>query len=194
MKLYGTTTSPFVRRVRAIAAEVGEPVELVNTAGEAGQALLREVSPIRKVPVARFGDRLIYDSQRITDWLIGERGWGTLAPPADAWAERNLINALDEALLSIVQVFFLRRDGLNEVAGSVFEQRQWERADAIFAWAKPQLRSDAMGIPELSVVCALDWMEFRPQWQKYATERAGLEQVRAAFRGRPSLAATAPQP
>ena len=50
MKLYGTTTSPFVRRVRVVAAEVGEPVELVNTAPDIGQAQLREVSPIRKVP------------------------------------------------------------------------------------------------------------------------------------------------
>ena len=59
MKLYGTTTSPFVRRVRAVAAEIGEPVELVNTASDAGQAQLREVSPIRKVPVAVIDGRRI---------------------------------------------------------------------------------------------------------------------------------------
>ena len=52
MKLYGTTTSPFVRRVRVVAAEVGEPIEIIDTATDAGQAKLREVSPIRKVPVA----------------------------------------------------------------------------------------------------------------------------------------------
>jgi glutathione S-transferase len=193
MKLYGTTTSPFVRRIRVIAAEVGEPVELVNTAGDAGQRVLSEVSPIRKVPVAQFGDRLVYDSQRIAEWLIGERGWGALARPADDWEERNLVNALDEALLSVVQVFFMRRDGVTGTEGSVFEQRQWERADAVYAWAKAQLRTDVLGVPEISVVCALDWMELRPQWQKYATERAGLEHVRAAFRARSSLASTVPR-
>src|SRR5258705_9543 len=52
MKLYGTAASPFVRRVRVTAAEVGEPVELVNTATEAGHAELRALSPIWKVPVA----------------------------------------------------------------------------------------------------------------------------------------------
>ncbi|HTL38522.1 MAG TPA: glutathione S-transferase N-terminal domain-containing protein [Kofleriaceae bacterium] len=52
MKLYGTTTSPFVRRVRVVAAEVGESVDLLNTAPPDGQAKLRAISPIWKVPVA----------------------------------------------------------------------------------------------------------------------------------------------
>src|SRR5690606_5704652 len=70
MKLYGTTTSPFVRRVRVVAAEVGEPVERIDTAPEAGQAALREVSPIRKVPVAVIDGRTLFDSHTIIDWLV----------------------------------------------------------------------------------------------------------------------------
>ena len=64
MKLYGTTTSPFVRRVRIVAAEIGEPVDRIDTATEAGQAALRELSPIRKVPVAIVDGRTLFDSQR----------------------------------------------------------------------------------------------------------------------------------
>src|SRR6185436_16549189 len=75
MKLYGTTTSPFVRRVRVVAAEVGEQVERIDTASDAGQAKLREVSPIRKVPVAVIDGRTIYDSRVINEWLTTTRGF-----------------------------------------------------------------------------------------------------------------------
>ena len=188
MKLYGTTTSPFVRRVRVVAQEIGEPVELVNTAPDDGQAKLREVSPIRKVPVAVIGERRIYDSRVIIDWLVTMRGWGTLAPPRDRWHEQNLLNAIDGALDSVISLFYLRRDGV-AIDGTPFAVRQLERADAIFAWLAPQLSTESLGLPEISVVAALDWMDFR---QSYDTKRANLARVREAWASRPSLVATRP--
>ena len=70
MKLFGTTTSPFVRRVRVVAAELGVAVDRVDTATEAGMAALRGASPIAKVPVAIVDERLLYDSRVIIDWLV----------------------------------------------------------------------------------------------------------------------------
>lgn len=196
MKLYGTTTSPFVRRVRVVAAEVGEPVDRIDTAPDAGQAALREVSPIRKVPVAIIDGRTLYDSRVINDWLVMTRGWHDLAPPRDAWHDQNLINAIDSALDAVVQVFYLRRDGV-AIDGTPYAERQLARADAIFAWLATQLSADRLGfgggfgLAELALISSLDWMDFR---KTYPTERAaGVESVRAAWRERPSLAATRPQ-
>jgi glutathione S-transferase len=188
MKLYGTTTSPFVRRVRVVADEIGEPVELLNTATDDGQAKLREVSPIRKVPVAVVDGKTLYDSRVIIDYLTLTRGWGTVAPPRDRWHEQNLLNAIDGALDAIISLFYLRRDGV-AIDGTTFATRQLERADAIFKWLAPQLSAETFGVPEISVVAALDWMDFR---QTYDTQRAQLASVRAAWSARPSLAATRP--
>ena len=190
MKLYGTTTSPFVRRVRVVAAEVDEPIELVNTATDAGQAVLRDVSPIRKVPVAVVGNRPIYDSRVIIDWLTTTRGWGTIAPPRDRWHEQNLLNALDGALESVISLFYLRRDGV-AIDGTPFATRQLERADAIFEWVAPQLRTDTFGLPEITACAGLDWMDFR---QSYDTRKraSSLDGVRAAWNERPSMVATRP--
>jgi len=189
MKLYGTTTSPFVRRVRVVAAEVGEPIDRVDTATDAGMAELRAISPIRKVPVAVLADgRTLFDSRVIIDWLVTTRGYHDLAPPADAWHEANLVNAIDAALDSVIQLFYLRRDGV-AIDGTPYATRQTERTDAIFAWLRPQLRTNALGLAEISAICALDWMDFR---QSYPTERAGLEPLRAAHRERASFAATRP--
>jgi glutathione S-transferase len=175
MKLYGTTTSPFVRRVRVVAAEVGQPVELVDTAPDTGQALLREISPIRKVPVAVVDGRTLYDSHVIIDWLTTTRGWQHLAPARDRWHEQNLINAIDAALDAVIQLFYLRRDGV-DVADSPYETRQLERADAIFTWLGNHVTADGhgfgygFGLPELALVTTLDWMDFR---KAYPTERGG---------------------
>jgi glutathione S-transferase len=189
MKLFGTTTSPFVRRVRVVAAEVGETVDRVDTATDAGMAQLREVSPIRKVPVAQIDGKLIYDSRVIIDWLVTTRGWGGIEPARDRWHEQNVLNAIDAALDSVIQLFYLRRDGVT-VDGTPYAQRQLERTDAIFAWLATQLRPQAFALPEISACCALDWMDFR---KTYPTERAkGLDAVRTALRDRPSMVATRP--
>jgi len=205
MKLYGTTTSPFVRRVRVVAIEVGEPIDRIDTAPDAGQAELREVSPIRKVPVAQIDDRVIYDSRTIIEYLTFKHGWGELQPARDRWRESNLINAIDDALLSIVQVFYLKRDGV-AIDGTPYATRQIERADAIFAWLGKQLDEDrrsfqptglpranrpgGFGLAELSLVCALDWMDFR---KTYPTEKlTALAGVREVWSQRPSIVATKP--
>jgi glutathione S-transferase len=189
MKLYGTTTSPFVRRVRIVAAELGEPIEWVDTATDAGQAALREQSPIRKVPIAVIDGRTVFDSRVIVDWLTATRGHGGLTPPRDPWHERNVLNAVDEAIGSMIQLFYLRRDGI-AIDGNVFAQRQLERTDAIFRWLPAQLGEGGFGLAEASVICALDWMDFR---KAYPTERAaGLGAIRDAWRDRPSVAETRP--
>jgi glutathione S-transferase len=189
MKIFGTTTSPFVRRVRVVATEVGEAVDRIDTASDAGQQALREVTPIRKVPVAVVDGRTLFDSRVIIDWLVTTRGWGDLAPPRDPWREQNQLNAIDAALDAVIQLFYLRRDGV-PIEGSPYETRQLERADAIFAWLAGQLSTERFGLPELALVSALDWMDFR---KSYPTERAKpLERVRGAWAERPSLVATRP--
>jgi glutathione S-transferase len=195
MKLYGTTTSPFVRRVRVVAAEVGEPIDRVDTAPEAGQGALRAVSPIRKVPVAEIDGKRLFDSHVIIDYLTLTRGWGTIAPPRDHWRERNIINAIDAALDSIIQLFYLRRDGV-AVDGTPFAQRQLARTDAIFAWLGTQLAADGtsftggFGLCELALISTVEWMTFRPL---YPLEGAApVAGVCAAWRDRPSLVETRP--
>jgi glutathione S-transferase len=190
MKLYGTVTSPFVRRVCIVAAELGEPIEWVDTSTEAGQATLREVSPIRKVPVAVVDGRTLFDSHVIVAWLLTTRGHGPLAPPSDPWHERNVIHAIDAAADSLLQLFFLRRDGVS-VDDTPFAKRHMERTDAIMQWLGTQVTADQLGLAQISVICALDWMDLR---KTYPTERAvGLAPIRAAWADRPSIVASRPR-
>ncbi len=195
MKLYGTTTSPFVRRVRTVAAELGLGVELLNTAGDAGQVTLRDVAPIRKVPLAMVDGHTLFDSHVIIDYLITTRGYGHLEPARDHWREHNLISAIDSGLESVIQLFYLRRDGV-AIDGTPYAARQLERTDAILVYLADQLAPDrrsfghGFGLAELALISWLDWMEFRAV---YSTPRtAELAALRANWHDRPSLVATRP--
>jgi hypothetical protein len=106
------------------------PLEMTDTRPDAGQAELRRASPIWKVPVAETDGRFLFDSRVIIDWITTTRGWGGVEPPRDRWHGANLVNAIDGALESAVQVFYLRRDGL-DVTTMPFAQRQRDRIGCI---------------------------------------------------------------
>lgn len=200
MQLYGTTTSPFVRRVRVVAAGCGEPVELINTATDAGQAALRAVTPIGKVPVAIVdGGRTIFDSLAIIDWLRATRAGAGLTPPADPWHERNLVNAVDAALDAAIQTFYLKRDGV-DVDALARTAVQRARVTAILTWLEGQLVAGGtrlapgaegqLDLATLSLVATLDWMAFRDAHP--LAPHAGLAALRATWADHPLLVATRP--
>lgn len=195
MKLYGTITSPFVRRVRVVAAEAGVAVELLDTSTDAGQAALRRVTPIWKVPIADIDGRILFDSRAIIDWIAYTHGWGGLAAPRDHASHGNLLNAIDGALDATVAVFYLRRENV-DVAAIPYCQKQIERATAVFDWLAAEQDAGRFGVEprlaELSLCCSLDWMEFRNGYP-VASLGGRFDRVRAMFAARPAFTAAAPK-
>lgn len=200
--LFGTVTSPFVRRVRIVALEKGVSFSLVDTNTPEGQAALRALSPVWKVPAARFGDgTVVWDSRVILDVLTRD-GWGPLrAPPRELRAqvdEENVVNAIDEALLALIRRFYMTKDGAS-VAAPFFEKDR-ARVDSLLDWIAGRVRGpgfvgaygagQGFGRAELALVTALGWMRFRhvievDRWpQLVAFERTWAE--------RPSVVATRP--
>jgi glutathione S-transferase len=193
MQLFGTTTSPFVRRVRVVAAELGIPYELVSTATDEGMARMRAVSPLWKVPVAVVQGRTLWDSRTIIDWMTAKAGMGPLHVPADRWGALNQLNAVDAALESAIAVFYLGREGI-DVSGVPFGIKQRQRIDSILAWLAGCARTGdfggALGLAEISLVCAMDWFDFRAAHPTDAHPE--LLAIRERLRERPSLRDTRP--
>ena len=80
MIVYGSSLSPFVRKVLAFAAEKGIEVEL-KTLGLASQdPEFREASPFGKIPGFRDGDFAISDSTAIVTYLDAIRPEPNLIP------------------------------------------------------------------------------------------------------------------
>jgi glutathione S-transferase len=196
IRLFGTTTSPYVRRVRIVAHELGLPCELIDATTDAGQAALRERSPIWKVPAAEIAGDLVFDSHVITELLLARHGAGKLVPLAvDDLEARNTIAVIDGALDALINCLYLQRDGITG-AQSAYLTKQHERAVASLTWLDTRVREGwptsrhELGLPEIALVTALGWMRFRSM---AAIER--YPQLLACFErwdGRESFASTRP--
>jgi len=69
MILYGSSLSPFVRKVLAFAGEKGVELELQPTGFPNASAEFLEASPFRKMPALRDGDYSLSDSSAIIHYL-----------------------------------------------------------------------------------------------------------------------------
>jgi len=191
MKLYGTKTSPFVRRVRIVAELVGAECELVDTSQPEGQAALRKISPIWKVPAAEVEGEVILDSHVIIDHLLDAYGTRNVRPIGAGFREKNLINVIDGALDSAINVFYLKKDGA-DVEKIDYLVKQRARVANAMTYVEKELRGvyltdvAKVGLAEIALLTALDWMAFR---SAYPVERhPGLVRFREAH----PFASTAP--
>lgn len=69
MMLYGSSLSPYVRKVLAYAGEKGIELELQPTGFPNPSAEFLEASPFRKMPAFRDGDFMLSDSSAIIHYL-----------------------------------------------------------------------------------------------------------------------------
>lgn len=197
MKLYGTTTSPYVRRVRMVATELGLAYELLNTFTPEGQAALRAHTPVWKVPTAVFPHQVIWDSRAICDYLLASHGPGTLRTSSGAqfWRELNLLNVIDGALDSAINVFYFVRDGLS-AHGTKYLVKQTHRVESALNWLAGELHGayfadeKRLGLAEIALISTLDWLTFRDRFEVDSVPE--LAAFQAAHASRPSVRDTYP--
>jgi glutathione S-transferase len=162
MKLFGTITSPYVRRVRIVCDELGLDYELCDTATEDGQRELRANTPIWKVPTLRIGDEIIFDSHTILDVLIARYGTGQFDfPSADDIEGRNLLNVVDTALDSLISAFYVKKDGA--AADFPYVVKQQQRAESAMNYLQSRLPPIAEQLTafEIALATTVTWIQFR---------------------------------
>lgn len=196
IRLYGTITSPFVRRVRIVAAELGLECELLESASEAGQTRLREVTPIWKVPVAELDGELVYDSHLITELLLARVPNGPLAPLSlTDLPARNVISVADGALESLINAFYFAKEGITPDKAP-YLKKQHARAASALSWLDSRAqgpwltRVKKLGLPEIALGTALAWMRFRDVYP--IARHARLMAVLEALEERQSFQNTRP--
>jgi glutathione S-transferase len=172
LKLFGTTTSPYARKIRILGRAAGLEVTLVDTRTEAGASELARVAPLGKVPVAELPAQptplVLPDSGLIAAWLwanhapaLRAAGFAAAAAGSDAeWAERELVVVVEGALDAAINRFYLLRDQLPDQG---YVTRQRDRVITTLAWLDARVSAFARPVspPALSLGCALDWMVFR---------------------------------
>ncbi|MET0287321.1 MAG: glutathione S-transferase N-terminal domain-containing protein [Polyangiales bacterium] len=194
--LYGSLTSPYVRRVRIVAEELNLTYELRETASEAGHAALRQRTPIWKVPTAEIAGQLVFDSHAITELLLVRARSASFPPLAqDDIAARNLIHVADGALDALINTFNLARDGITADKAS-YVKKQHDRAESSLRWLEQELPASwtddkrQLDLAEVVVGSSLAWMRFRDAYPVARHPR--LLQVLDTLERRPSFANTRP--
>lgn len=196
IQLFGSLTSPYARRVRIVLQELEKSFEWTDTTTDAGQAALRATTPLWKIPVIVLDGQALFDSAVITQRLLTQFGSGPLAPyEASDWLTRNVMTVTDGVLDSLINAFYLRKEGVTPEQAP-YLRKQTERAAAAMAWLEqhtdgPWLTANkAFGLPEIALLSALEWMRFRATYP--VEEHPRLMQFLDAHAERPSVVTTKP--
>jgi glutathione S-transferase len=172
IKLYGTTTSPYTRKIRILMSAAGLDSTLVDTRTEEGAAALADIAPLGKVPVVELpgapAPHVIPDSGLIATWLwdhhgaaLRAAGFAAAEPGSDAgWGERERLVVIEGALDAAINRFYLLKDKLPDQG---YVTRQGDRVRTTLAWLDRHMPAFSRPVsgPTLSLGCALDWMVFR---------------------------------
>ena len=198
LRLIGSPNSPFVRKVRVLAAELGVGARLhfdrVDPRTEGID--LPIYNPLRKVPtLVRADGSAIYDSAVICDWLCqtyggtaqllpeGEKRWRVLT--TEALAD----GALDAGIVARKEKMRDVRLQSADVIDAQFQivRRVFDRLDADTEW-----RNAPLNLGQIAVGCMIGWLEFRfPEFMAQASAPA-LNAWHKEFSRRPSMHGTAP--
>lgn len=201
MKLWYSPASPFARKVRAAAIELGlaERVELAEIAvlpSKPNVELARE-NPLIKVPALRADDgTVLYDSRVICEYLDALAGGGRLFPAAgparwQALRRQALGDGIMDAGILRRYELALRPEALRWTDWLAGQLAKVEHGlDA--AEREAPGWNEAFDIGHVTLACALGWLDFRfPDYDW----RARCPQLGAWFErvsARASLARTVP--
>ena len=167
MKLLGSKTSPYVRKIRVLLAEKQIAFEFVEDNVWSPDTKVPPHNPIGKVPALILGDgEALYDSRVIAEYLDALPGAQFIPTPV---LERVRVRR-DEAL----------GDGITDAGIAIFLERKREAARQDPAWIARQSGKVRSGVAALSKAiaanpmdarritlgdiacgCALFWLEFR---------------------------------
>lgn len=195
MRLYANAASPFARKARVIAYELGLKLELINTSPLQDENF-RQVNPLGKIPALVLDDgSLLIDSRVICEYL-NALGGGKFFPGATIWrSSSGRWRALGLAALG---------DGLADAAVAwiilgretpVAESARRRQMQAIVSTLDRLERTkflDPPTIGEISVACALGYLEFRLVDMNWKSSHPRLHAWYCKFCDFAAMKATAP--
>jgi len=197
MRLFYSPTSPYVRKVQVTAIEkgLGERLTLVPCNAYAPAPELWAANPLGRVPTLVLDDgTALFDSPVICDWLDTAGSGPGLLPPAgpERWAVLRAQALADGVMDEAVAVVMGRRRPGQDLA---LEASALAAVGRALDWleGQPQAWTGALDLGQITVACALGYLDFRLPELCWAQTRPGLAAWYADFAKRGSFRTTGPQ-
>lgn len=160
MTLFGSDTSPYVRRIRVWCDlnNIELPYQHLDIFSSEGRKILTEHNPAGKIPFLVDDEQVIYDSGVIFEYLNEKHGLTALS-----WDERNLLTAIDAANDSAVELVLSMRSGLDIDQDVMFFNLQKARITRILKHLEAECEAQRFehDYLQVSVYCLVDWLAFR---------------------------------
>ena len=196
MKLYTNPASPFGRKCRVIARELGMKLEEINIS-PFQDPNMRKINPLGKIPALVLDDgSVLFDSPVICEYL-NDAGGGKFFPGMNIFKHNSGrwkalgLQALGDGLADATVAWVLM--GREEQVPEKARARQMETIlAALAALEKVKFAKDPT-IGEISVACALGYMELRLTDLDWRASHPNLSGWYAQFCEYPSMKDTAPQ-
>lgn len=165
--LIGSFTSPYVRKIRLLLFSLGTyKFESINYLEQKDGEYLKSINPINQIPILLDGETKIFDSRVIYNHLAKKHHLKPLTIE-----EENILSAIDAAMDTSINLFSLRRGGLDLDAENghknAYIERQKERVPLILNWLTPWVKTlDPKNTAHwnfltMSLYSYLYWGEFR---------------------------------
>ncbi len=200
MKLYGSRTSPYVRKVRIVMIEKRIECDFLEENVWSADTTVTLHNPLTKVPVLVLDDGItLYDSRVIVEYLDGVTPVSRLIP--DSGRERALVKrweALGDGIGDAGLAIFLER---KRDAGGQSEDwiaRQIGKVNSGIAAAARELADReychglSLTLGDISLACALLWLEFRLPEIQWRANYPNLKKWVEGLEAMPSFVETKP--
>jgi glutathione S-transferase len=201
MKLLGSTTSPFVRKVRVVLAEKKLDYSFILENVWAADTTIQQSNPLGKVPCLLMEDgAVMFDSRVIVEYLDTLTPVGKLIPAlgreragVKCW-EALADGVLDAAILIRLEKTLRPVEQQNEE----WIQRQWSKVHAGLKTMSADLdeatfcAGNHLTLADISVACALGWLSFRFPEIDWRTDYPNLAKLFDKLSERPSFKDTIP--
>jgi len=201
IRLLGSPTSPYVRKVRIVMAEKRIDYHLENEDVWAPDSRIQDANPLGKVPCLIMEDGgAVFDSRVIVEYLDAASPVSKLIPPAGRErAEVRTWEALGDGLVDAAILIRLEQTKRTPAQQSAeWIDRQNGKIDAALAAMsrglgdKPWCNGHAYTLADIAVGCALGYLEFRFPAINWRAQHPNLARHYDKLKARPSFVDTQP--
>ncbi|MBI3898800.1 MAG: glutathione S-transferase N-terminal domain-containing protein [Gammaproteobacteria bacterium] len=167
MKIFGSLTSPYARKVRILILEKQLSCELVVADPHAADSVVPQHNPLGLVPVLVRDDGVtLFDSPVIVEYLDTLKAPALIAATGESrWAALRWMALADGLLdMTVARLMELRRPTAQQSAEA--QQRREQKIVRALAFAEknlanPFLIDDRLTMADIALAVALEYVDFR---------------------------------
>ena len=159
MILYGSQTSPFVRRIRLLLPPQSYEFKRVDIFNQEERAQLLKLSPLLKIPILKVDEEMIWDSRVIFNELCKRK-----YHPSLSLKEENWLTAISHVSDSFIQMLLASRSKVIFPLGTPLEVSHKERTQNTLEFLNLQCSQRNFvewNFIAMCLYCLIDWIDFR---------------------------------